>query len=814
MPATHPPERDQDLERFTLSVTGRELVNRTFLLGDRGGFVLYLSTARNEHDRTLQGSKWFGASGFGRSFLEDFRVWTRVDGEDVALDRRNQPLFLAHLDYAERVYRIGDKEIHERFFVPDKSQSVVLSYDGDLPIFVKPEFDMRYYQTFNSDFSQYHADIGDGLLAVSNQVRDVGTLRESLEFHSLTGIPDGRSRLEWVPEAERLIEKTYLKDEHRDKLIHKAYVETQTRAPDEAPIWDTYSTKVFAAGMFEATPPFSLVVTFGDSREEVEKDYTRVCKHLQQSRDRKRKDTVEQLTNGEFETGHEATDIAYAQVLTRFNDALVARDATLHVAPTHRRHFYGIFAGNKYFMDAWKRDENISLGALLISNDYETARRIIDNTWQHQDDRTGRLPHIIRAGEPLVYYSSDGTLWALNRMWQYVKESGDTSILEEKAGMVDHFFGASMDFVQRGLLPSGGIVDSSYLWETWEDTKYTPRAGFPVEIELLWLTALEDFLPYMSERNPSLAAQMQDALSEGQESFKLFYADGYLADSISYDWEPQTILTPNGYIAFGLHFPLPDDLARSIVLQARDQLAGPGGVRSLAPRDWPRVLPKKFLDDPENVKGKDMASVGIFNYHRGVEWEWFNHFFVQGELHGGDVERAYELYVKPQIHEALHEAGAGGLSELRDMHGQLGADFQAWSMAAFIQAVHTFSGIEVDVPGRRLVVCPQLPADWPHLKLRRRLGNTRFDFYCEAAGDRRLIRLHLLDPVPSKFTLRLGIRLPSGSRLGTTRNGDEVMDEYAWRMERACSDGAHTAWTQLPLHGDIDFEATLVTGVS
>ena len=805
--AAHPPRGKPDLERFTLSVEGRELAARSFLLGDRGGFVLYLPVSRNKDDTTLQSSKWFGASGFGRSFLEGFQVWTLLGGKEVPLDRRNQTSFLAHLDFAERVYRLGGDEIHERFFVPDRSQSVVVSYDGALPLFVKPEFDMRFYQTLNSNFSNYKAGIQDGRLAVSNRVHDVGSLREALDFYSLTGVTGSESSVESVPESERLIGKTYLKDEHRDKLIHSVYVETQTQSPDEAPVWDTYSTKVYAAGVFRANPPFSLVCTFGDTKKEVEKDYDSVCAALQTSRERKREDTVGQLTNAGFETGHEETDQAYAQVLTRFNDALVARDATLHVAPTHRRHFYGIFAGNKYFMDAWKRDENISLGAVLVSSDYETARAIIDNTWQHQDARTGRLPHIIRAGEPLVYYSSDGTLWALNRLWQYVKESGDTSMLEDKAEMVEHFFAASVHFVQRGLLPSGGIIDPNYLWETWEDTEYTPRAGFPVEIELLWLTVLNVFLPWARDRNPTLADQMETALSEGQESFKQFYADGYLSDCISYDWEPQTVLTPNGYIAFGLNYPLPADLARSMVLQARDQLAGPGGVRSLAPRDWRRVLPAAFLDDPKNVRGKDMASVGIFNYHRGVEWEWFNHFFVQGELACGGVEEAYRLYLKPQVHEALYEQGIGGLSELRDMHGQLGADFQAWSMAAFIQAVHTFAGIEIDVPGRCLTVSPSIPHQWPYLKVRRRIGSTRFDLHCESTADKLSVRLHLLDPAPAGYRLRLGIRIPQGAHLGTTTCGEAVMDADAWRMEASCSEGARIAWLELGLESNLKIEA-------
>jgi hypothetical protein len=97
-----------------------------------------------------------------------------------------------------------------------------------------------------------------------------------------------------------------------------------------------------------------------------------------------------------------------------------------------------------------------------------------------------------------VWVEIDGTLWALHRLFEYTRDSGDTSLVSEKMPMVQAFFQASMNFMQRGLLPSGGIIEADYLWETWEDTPYTPRAGYPVEIEMLWLTVLREFLPFVS----------------------------------------------------------------------------------------------------------------------------------------------------------------------------------------------------------------------------------------------------------------------------------------------------------------------------
>ncbi|HEX6507369.1 MAG TPA: amylo-alpha-1,6-glucosidase, partial [Chloroflexota bacterium] len=684
---------ESTLEQHTLTIEASRLRERSFLLGNRGGFVLYLPASTNERDATLHSIKWFGASGFGRSFLEAFVIMAEVNGRQVALDRDVQTAFIMRLDEAVRVFVVDGQEIRERYFVPDGAQAVVLTLEGDCTFTVRPELDMRYYQAFNTDFTSYWAEFVDEGVMVGNMVQNVGPSHEAMRFFGLLGTIPG-SRCEPIPESDRLIEKTYLKDEHRESLIRSVYTETRDTVPDEAPIWDEYSTKVYSPVCFRAKGPMTLLCAFGDDRQEVESTFGDIRGNLPQMRARKRTVIAAALKEATLETGNKDVDDAYAHVFTRFNDCLVMHDAVLHGVESHREHYYAILAGDKYFLDAWKRDENISLEALLVTNQYETVRHILDNTWQHQDERTGRLPHIIRVGEPLVYYSSDGTLWALHRLYQYTRQSGDGSLLAEKLSMVRHFFQASMHFVQRGLLPSGGIIDKEYLWETWEDTPFTPRDGFPVEIELLWLTVLQEYLPTIG--NDRLGRQMAATLAEGKETFSQFRDDGYLVDSIDYTWQQRRLLTPNGYVAFGLDFPLPHDLAHSMVLLARDQLAGRRGVRSLAPRDWPSVLSPAFLADPRSHKGKDMASFGIYNYHRGIEWEWLNPFFVEAELRFGDVQHAYQDYVVGQVDEAVHDAAIGGLSELYDLHGQLGADFQAWSMAAFLESLHLFAGIRVD----------------------------------------------------------------------------------------------------------------------
>lgn len=708
--------------------------------------------------------KWFGATGFGREYFEANVVYLVRGDRRTILDRKYQTGFVQYLDRAVRTFEVDGCAVVQTFFVPNHVRAFVMSLEADSPaqFAVQSEFDMRYYQAFNQDFSACTADITDirtgPALQVFNRVQQAGV--GTLEFNCVL-LPEEDCRIELLPKSQRLRRKTYLKDEKRLRLIQSVYAETREKAPDEAPIWDTYDTFVYAPAEISGSAPLTLVFGFGDRPGEAEASAERVKSELGALRKDKANRIAQRFEAGLFETDHPDTDQAYRQILSRFDQALVARDVTLDVGDREMDHYSAIFAGNKYFLDAWKRDENISLIGLLAVGDYETVRSILANTWQYQDPRTGRLPHIIRLGEPLVYYASDGTLWALRRLHQYTVSTADRSLLEDKYPLVEHFFVASLGFVQKGLLPSGGIIDKMYLWETWEDTPYTPRDGYPVEIELLWLTALADYLPVIQKRNPELAERMTETLEEGRKSFELFFLDGYLADSLSYDWQPRMILTPNGYVAFALRYPLPPALKHQMVLLGRQQLAGRVGIRSLAPRDWARVLSPEFLSDPHNVEHGNMRSVGTYNYHRGIEWLWLNQFFVEAELRCGETNTAFSTYLHGQVHSTLHEAGVGGLSELYDSHGSLGADFQAWSMAGFIDGLRSFTGVEIDAIERRISIRPSIPDCWPGLKSRHRAGNAHFEMtYARDGHGTQTVRVRPTTTVPAGYTLRIGIRAP------------------------------------------------------
>jgi hypothetical protein len=136
-----------------------------------------------------------------------------------------------------------------------------------------------------------------------------------------------------------------------------------------------------------------------------------------------------------------------------------------------------------------------------------------------------------------------------------------------------------------------------------------------------------------------------------------------------------------------------------------------------------------------------MRSVGKFNYHRGVEWNWLAQFFVQAELKYGEADVAYRKYLRAQVEAVLHRGGIGGISELFDLSGARGPEFQSWSMSGFLEGLQAFAGVHVDVAASRITIEPQLPADWPHLSVRKWYGNIPFDLKIGGTAEARTVEI-------------------------------------------------------------------------
>ena len=495
---------------------------RTFLLGNKRAFSLSLPAASGTSDTLLHAQKWSGAYLYGRKFFEAQIVRACGQKEHV-LSRRYQTGLTAGLTTVRRDYTVEGEPCNETYFVPDGVQGFACTITGNLDFVIEPEFDMRFYRALNHSIEGYAIEPIDNGAIVSNPLPS-GSYDDATEtFH-----PDEREDLTYIysavqivgdeswchilPPARRGRRKVFRKDYQRHRFLQHSKAEE--RDGDHAPLWDQSSSRVFAPVGLHMRDHGTVIYGFGSTRDEALHQMEELRDNLIAFQAQKGEAMAQVAEHAHFETGDERVDRAAIQVLARLMDSLVARHAVAEDTILERPATM-ILAGNQYFHDSWKRDENIALGFMLALGFYDLAHDVIRDTWQLQDPITGRLPQRIRAGEEPPYHSSDGTLWALWRMYQYWRCTGDESLLRDKLAMVKHFFQRSLERAVDGMLPSGRTTAPGYLWETWMDTPHTPRDGFPVEIQMLWVGCLRAWAPLVGRNDPDLENDMMTAANLG-----------------------------------------------------------------------------------------------------------------------------------------------------------------------------------------------------------------------------------------------------------------------------------------------------------
>jgi hypothetical protein len=757
--------------RWNIHLTRERLGGRSFLLGNKRALSLSLPAGNGPSDPALHLHKWYGVYQYGRKFLEGQIL--RANGlHQYVLGLRQQTGMTQTLTGARREYQVEGIPCSEEFFVPDGLQALACVLDGEIELTLEPEFDLRFYRSLNTDLANYELEIFERGVLVSSILpsgeyddltetflSDGSTVDETRMYAAAEIVGDDVS-LEVLPSRQHARKKFFRKDQQRHRFV-------STSAPEEAmydhaPLWDRSTSVVFAPVRFHTRGHGTVIYGFGSTAEEAFEQLATLRDNLVGYQVQKTETMNEIMAHASFESHLPDVDTAYTQVLGRLMDALVARhvvaeDTVLDHPATM------ILAGNQYFHDSWKRDENIALGFLLALGFYDLARDVIHDTWQLQDPVTGRLPQRIRAGEAPPYHSSDGTLWALIRLYHYWRCTGDESLLFQKLPMVELFFRRSLERAVEGMLPSGRTTAPEYLWETWMDTPHTPRHGFPIEIQMLWIACLRNFRPLLRPVDPILEEQMALAEAAAWQAIGVrFQVRGLPADSLDEQGVVRDLITPNPFFCFGVGLDLGPEVERTMREVGRRQLAGRQGIRTLAPEDWSRVFTPEFLGDRRNVRGRRMRSIGKFNYHRGVEWNWLAQFFVQAELKYGEPDVAFRKYLRPQVQAVLHTAGIGGISELFDFSGTRGPEFQAWSMAGFLEAIHAFAGVHIDVPQRRIALEPQLPDSWPRIDVRKWYGNgAPFDLHFSSDHRSRTLRLEFPWGEVPDAELEIALTLPA-----------------------------------------------------
>ena len=352
----------------------------------------------------------------------------------------------------------------------------------------------------------------------------------------------------------------------------------------------------------------------------------------------------------------------------------------------------GIIAGYPWF-GVWSRDAEISLcGLALVTGRAEFARSLLRNAATFIDG--GMLPNYFpEHGEKPEFNSVDAALWFVEAVRQYLESTRDLDFAREVfpalAEIARNYsrgtrFGIHADPVD-GLL-FAGEADTNL---TWMDARVggkpvTPRAGKPVEINALWINALETLASIARQvGQPSL--EFQGLAKRARDNFERFWnpvrrccfdvLDGPAGNDAS--------VRPNQIFAVSLPVSaLALDQQRAVVESCAKNLLTPFGLRSLAQGE---------PNYSRNLLGNEEERAAA--YHQGTVWAWLLGPFALAHFRvNRDAVAALGLF--DAIPQHMKEAGLGTISEVFDAEAPFaprGCPAQAWSVGEILRAWITIS---------------------------------------------------------------------------------------------------------------------------
>jgi predicted glycogen debranching enzyme len=348
-----------------------------------------------------------------------------------------------------------------------------------------------------------------------------------------------------------------------------------------------------------------------------------------------------------------------------------------------------VIAGYPWFTD-WGRDTFISLpGLCLVTGRLEVAWQVIVAFAAHVSE--GMVPNRFPdTGEHPEYNTIDASLWFIHAIDRYLSASRDEGRVREIAWpavkqILDGYrrgtrYGIRMD--EDGLM-TGGVPGVQL---TWMDAKagdwvVTPRHGKPVEIQALWVRALETG-ETLARRfgETAYADRCRNDRSNAIASFrKRFWYEqgGYLYDVLDGPEGNDASLRPNQLYAVSLVDELvPRDRAQRMLRLVEEQLLTPVGLRTLSPHD-----PRYCARYEGGVVDRDRA------YHQGTVWPFLLGAFVTAWTKAFGQTAAVRNKARgflAGLEAHLQEACLGHVSEIFDAeapHLPRGCFAQAWSVA-------------------------------------------------------------------------------------------------------------------------------------
>ncbi len=312
-----------------------------------------------------------------------------------------------------------------------------------------------------------------------------------------------------------------------------------------------------------------------------------------------------------------------------------------------------IYAGYHWFTESWGRDTFISLPGLLL----ETGRMSLAEevfTWHLDHRREG----LILNRHPDSYHTSDATLWFFWALFQYIRMRPDSPFIRTIKPALEDLI---MKYPESEVVRIDTHLLSVAPRSTWMDTPHTPREGKPIEINALWVLALE-LAEYLEIGSPEESREVRSSIQrfwnpEQECCYDLLDPD-------------DPAIRPNQVIALSLGL-LPFDEGRKVLKTIQQHLLTAYGLRTLSSAD----------------PGYHGRYAGDVSYHNGMVWPWFSGFFVEALMRYGESPASAGRFLLP-LWEYFVTDGAGMLPELFDgdpPYAPGGTICQAWSIGEFIR---------------------------------------------------------------------------------------------------------------------------------
>lgn len=373
-----------------------------------------------------------------------------------------------------------------------------------------------------------------------------------------------------------------------------------------------------------------------------------------------------------------------------------------------RGDFKSVIAGYPWFLD-WGRDTLICARGLIAGGWLDEVRQLLIVFGRFEEN--GTLPNTIHGADASNRDTSDAPLWygvvaeelaaATNESVYNLKVDDQRTVGEVIASIATGYL--------RGT-PNGIQVDpaSALVWSpghfTWMDTNYpagTPREGYPIEIQALWIRVLRCLARLNAPTSGEAWGTLADRATASLDQLYWIDTSGWYADSLiakrglpAAKAQPDRVLRSNCLIpiSFG---QLTGERARLCVAAARTHLVVPGALRTLAPLPADPPLPVHgnhggLLNDPANpywgrYEG-DEDTRRKPAYHNGTAWTWTFPIFCEALIRAHEESQSAVAAARAYLGSMdtlLHDGCFGQLPEIVDgdaPHLQRGCDAQAWGV--------------------------------------------------------------------------------------------------------------------------------------